>query len=103
MKLNRYFVFVAAILFTLKVGAADIPLPAPPEDTALKAGPDAVAAKRLAWWSEARFGMFIHWGLYAQWGCHYPGTNGDLLNGGSEHMMQHLQIPLTNYAKIADV
>ncbi|RQW02832.1 alpha-L-fucosidase, partial [candidate division KSB1 bacterium] len=23
-------------------------------------------AQRLAWWTEARFGMFIHWGLYAQ-------------------------------------
>lgn len=23
-------------------------------------------AERLAWWQEARFGMFIHWGLYAQ-------------------------------------
>ena len=22
--------------------------------------------ERLAWWTEARFGMFIHWGLYAQ-------------------------------------
>ena len=22
--------------------------------------------KRLEWWTEARFGMFIHWGLYAQ-------------------------------------
>ncbi|MBD3267320.1 alpha-L-fucosidase, partial [bacterium] len=22
-------------------------------------------AERLAWWTEARFGMFIHWGLYA--------------------------------------
>ncbi len=21
--------------------------------------------ERLAWWTEARFGMFIHWGLYA--------------------------------------
>jgi alpha-L-fucosidase len=21
--------------------------------------------KRLQWWSDARFGMFIHWGLYA--------------------------------------
>ena len=20
---------------------------------------------RMAWWTEARFGMFIHWGLYA--------------------------------------
>ena len=22
-------------------------------------------AARMAWWTEARFGMFIHWGLYA--------------------------------------
>ena len=22
-------------------------------------------AKRMSWWTEARFGMFIHWGLYA--------------------------------------
>jgi len=93
----------AAISFALNLCAADLPLPAPPEDTPLAAATDAAAAKRLAWWSEARFGMFIHWGLYAQWGCHYPGTNGELLNGGSEHMMQHLQIPLAKYAQIADV
>ena len=89
-------------LFALNIRAADLPLPPPPEDAPLKSAPDAAAAKRLAWWSDARFGMFIHWGLYAQWGCHYPGTNGELLNGGSEHMMLHLKIPLADYAKIAD-
>ena len=26
--------------------------------------------ERLAWWQEARFGMFIHWGLYAQGARH---------------------------------
>ena len=25
-------------------------------------------AQRLRWWQEARFGMFIHWGLYSQLG-----------------------------------
>src|SRR5580765_4393093 len=64
--------------------------------------PEAVS-KRLAWWTDARFGMFIHWGLYAQWGCHYPGTNGEMLNGSSEHMMRHLQMPFAQYSKIADV
>lgn len=103
MKLNTHLLLAAAIWLNLKAGAADIPLPAPPEDTALKSGPDAPAVKRLAWWSDARFGMFIHWGLYSQWGCHYPGTNGELLDGGSEHMMLHLQIPLAKYAQIADV
>ena len=93
----------AFFVLALNIRAADLPLPPPPEDAPLKSAPDAAAAKRLAWWSDARFGMFIHWGLYAQWGCHYPDTNGELLNGGSEHMMLHLKIPLADYAKIADV
>lgn len=73
------------------------------EEPLLKIDPPAVEAQRLSWWSDARFGMFIHWGLYSQWGCHYPGPDGKLLDGGSEHMMQHLKIPLADYAKIADV
>jgi alpha-L-fucosidase len=58
--------------------------------------PEAIA-KRLQWWSEARFGMFIHWGLYAQDGCFWKGKDGQ-----SEHMMLKLQIPIAEYAKIAD-
>lgn len=96
-------VFAAIALFSLRAGAADIPLPAPPEDTPITTVNDDASAKRLAWWKDARFGMFIHWGLYSQWGCHYPGTNGEMLNGGSEHMMQRLQIPLAKYAQIADI
>ena len=29
--------------------------------------------KKMAWWREARFGMFIHWGPYAVWGGDYHG------------------------------
>jgi alpha-L-fucosidase len=92
------FVLVLALLAALNLRAQNVPLPAPPQDTPISAAPDAAAAQRLAWWTDARFGMFIHWGLYSQDGCFYKGTNG-----GSEHMMQHLQIPLAEYAKIADV
>jgi alpha-L-fucosidase len=56
----------------------------------------AAAAKRLQWWSEARFGMFIHWGLYAHDGCYWKGQDGK-----TEHMMRHLQIPIAEYEKIA--
>ena len=28
--------------------------------------------KRMAWWTDDRFGMFIHWGIYSR----RPGTNG---------------------------
>ena len=85
------------VLLAVNLRAADMPLPEPPKDVPLAAAPDAAAAQRLAWWSNARFGMFIHWGLYSQDGCFYKGTNG-----GSEHMMQRLKIPLADYAKIAD-
>jgi len=73
------------------------------EETPPASGNDMASTQRLQWWEAARFGMFIHWGLYSQWGCHYPGTNGELLNGQSEHMMRHLQIPLARYANIAHV
>ena len=57
--------------------------------------PEAVA-RRLEWWSDARFGMFIHWGLYAHDGCFWKGKDGK-----TEHMMRHLQIPIAEYEKIA--
>lgn len=69
----------------------------------LKLEPAEKAAARLAWWSDARFGLFIHWGLYSQWGCHYPGADGQLLDGRTEHMMRHLRLPLALYSTIAGV
>ena len=30
----------------------------------------ATRAQRMVWWHEARFGMFIHWGLYSLVGQH---------------------------------
>ena len=37
---------------------------------ALAAGTAEDRARRMKWWHEARFGMFIHWGLYSVWGRH---------------------------------
>jgi alpha-L-fucosidase len=83
-------------------------LPVDPGDASaglplLQLDPPEQVAARLAWWSEARFGMFIHWGLYSQWGCHYPGADGKLLDGKTEHMMRHLRLPLALYSTIAHV
>ena len=55
-----------------------------------------IIAKRLEWWSDARFGMFIHWGVYAHDGCFWNGKDGR-----SEHMMRNLEIPIAEYQKIA--
>ncbi|MBN1442180.1 MAG: alpha-L-fucosidase, partial [Planctomycetes bacterium] len=41
---------------------------AAPEAAPPEAARNASAARRdarMRWWREARFGMFIHWGLYA--------------------------------------
>lgn len=55
----------------------------------------SASPQRMQWWTEARFGMFIHWGLYAQDGCFWQGQDGK-----SEHMMRNLKIPIVEYEKI---
>ncbi|MDR1368599.1 MAG: alpha-L-fucosidase [Dysgonamonadaceae bacterium] len=37
---------------------------------------------KMAWWREARFGMFIHWGVYAVYGNVYDGVD---INGEQVH------------------
>ncbi len=53
--------------------------------------------ERMAWWREARFGMFIHWGLYAipagEW-------NGKIYGGISEWLMAHADIPVGEYERL---
>lgn len=55
-------------------------------------------APNMQWWRQARFGMFIHWGLYALpagvWqGKHVPGIG--------EWIMNNAHIPRQQYAKLA--
>ncbi|MDD3725814.1 MAG: alpha-L-fucosidase [Candidatus Ratteibacteria bacterium] len=45
--------------------------------------------KRIRWWQEARFGMFVHWGLYS-------------ILGRGEWVLLVERIPLKEYAKLAD-
>jgi len=53
---------------------------------------------RMQWWREARFGMFIHWGLYAV----PSGTwNGKQVPGNVEWIMNGASIPVADYKAIA--
>jgi len=53
---------------------------------------------RMAWWREARFGMFIHWGLYAL----PAGTwKGQQIPGIGEWIMASANIPVEEYAPLA--
>ncbi len=53
----------------------------------------------IGWWREARFGMFIHWGLYAVAAGEWEGKR--VPNIG-EWIMHIGKIPLADYAKLAD-
>jgi alpha-L-fucosidase len=99
MHLRRCWPAAAALLLPLTAAAQTAPIDtgdAHDGQKLLGAESSESVARRLHWWSEARFGMFIHWGLYAQDGCHWKGQDGK-----TEHMMRHLKIPLSEYAKIA--
>jgi alpha-L-fucosidase len=53
---------------------------------------------RMAWWREAKFGMFIHWGVYA-----VPAGNfdGKPIGGIGEWIMLNGKIPVERYRKYA--
>jgi len=53
------------------------------------AGTVADRERRMKWWHEAKFGMFIHWGLYSVRGRH-------------EWVMENEGIPVSEYQKLAD-
>jgi len=53
---------------------------------------------RMAWWREARFGMFIHWGVYAV----PAGTYEDKqIKGIGEWIMNRGKIPVATYKAYA--
>ena len=58
------------------------------------------AEDRLAWFREAKFGMFVHWGPYSALGGEWKGKQiapGD----NAEWIMQHFRIPLAEYREAA--
>lgn len=84
---KKYSIVLAALLAANLAVAQEAPKP------------DAAKDKRMKWWREARFGMFIHWGVYAQWGGVYHGHNQ--ARGGAEWIMNRCKIPVAEYQERA--
>ena len=86
---------VAAVTGMPRVSAA-MPEPTESEPTSAtqaQGSPSAGAEeadrqRRMKWWHEAKFGMFIHWGLYSILGRH-------------EWVMENEGIPVSEYAPLA--
>lgn len=54
--------------------------------------------KRMRWWREAKFGMFIHWGVYAVLAGVYKGKQ---IPGIGEWIMHRARIPVAEYKEYA--
>ena len=52
----------------------------------------------MTWFREAKYGLFIHWGLYASLAGEY---NGRRAPGASEWIMNDMDIPVEEYEKLA--
>ncbi len=55
--------------------------------------------ERMKWWRDARFGMFIHWGVYAVPAGTYKGF--PMNRGGGEWIMNRSKIPVAEYQAYA--
>ena len=53
---------------------------------------------RTLWWRNAKYGMFIHWGLYSQLAGHW---DGETTTGLGEWIENDLNIPQAEYAQVA--
>ena len=53
---------------------------------------------RMKWWREARFGMFMHWGVYSVPAGTYDGKQ---IGGIGEWIMRSANIPVARYAEYA--
>ena len=74
---------LAAILSVAPAAAQDVAHETPAQRDA-----------RMAWWRDARFGMFIHWGAYAVAAGTYK---GERIPGIGEWIMSRAHVPIPDY------
>ncbi len=83
--------FLAAIVLSLAYATASPAADAPAKES--KQEFDA----RMAWFREAKFGMFIHWGVYS-----VPAGEWNGNKGYGEWFMEETKMPVSQYEKFRD-
>ncbi|WP_263374740.1 alpha-L-fucosidase [Granulicella aggregans] len=106
MKISRWVVAGVAVALGARAGSASAQVEgerytvasahpvAAIQDTETPAQRDA----RMAWWREARFGMFIHWGLYSIPAGTWDGKPVGFIG---EWIMNSASIPVADYKALA--
>src|SRR3954454_9601913 len=87
-----------AVWCLLAALVAMLAVPEPSAQTPQSRPPDPAREKRLEWFREGKYGLFIHWGLYAipagQW-------NGKRSLGLGDWLMFRSRVPVADYEKLA--
>lgn len=86
----KYFI-VLTVAFCLVTGVA-----AQTKTAGQTKAPPGGKTKRMQWWTDARFGMFLHWGLYSEAGGDWKGKP----YRGNEHFMLYEKIPWKEYSSV---
>ena len=86
MNRQNYLALMGAAAGALAIKAQDV---RKPDSGAPTTSTIEDRARRMKWWHEAKFGMFIHWGLYSTLGRH-------------EWVMENEGIPAKEYEQYAD-
>jgi alpha-L-fucosidase len=89
------FTTLVATALTRAVAAESFGLPSP-DSPELAWWRDSMTThdERMGWWRQARFGMFVHWGVYSTLGNEYRGRKGGTY---AEHIQRVLKIPIPEY------
>ena len=93
--------FVQTVVFIACFAGLCLPASAqtPPANSAAVGPPEETLQQRdqrMAWWREARFGMFVHWGLYAAAAGEWDGKVWT--QGGMEWIQRYGDVPADVYA-----
>jgi alpha-L-fucosidase len=106
-RLRAGFLGFALLGLAVPVAAQTPATTAPPDRTGIDAGlvdgrgSEVIDRSTVSteWFQNARFGMFIHWGLYSAAGGEWQGRR---YYGIAEWLMRRAEIPTAEYARIAD-
>lgn len=81
---------LAALLCSAQAGLAEPTVPPARQETSEQ------RSARMKWWREARFGLFVHWGVYS-----VPAGVWGNVKGAGEWLMWEAKIPIPEYEKLA--
>ena len=99
MRVKSLYALVGFVLLSASCSAPE----APSTQTAVKTNyleeSQEARDQRMQWWRRDRFGMFIHWGLYAVPAGEYEGQRSDQIG---EWIQSWANIPRADYAKFAE-